>query len=47
VTNTNETPLRSEDFSLYWAMVNDQIIERDPKIEEQYFASTGKLDLGS
>lgn len=33
------------DFVLYWAMVNDQIIERDPEIEKQYqewLASTSK-----
>lgn len=24
------------DYALYWAMVNDQIIERSPEIEEQY-----------
>jgi hypothetical protein len=38
-------PLGPEDFGLYWAMVNDQIIERDEKIEKQYeawLASTGK-----
>ena len=24
------------DFALYWAMVNDQIIERDLEVEKQY-----------
>lgn len=38
------------DFCLYWAMVNDQIIERDMELEEKYrefLASTGKQHLGS
>jgi hypothetical protein len=32
------------DFALYWAMVNDQIIERDPEIEakwKEFLASAG------
>jgi hypothetical protein len=39
VKNTSETPLSEADFCLYWAMVNDQLIERDEEIERQ-FAST-------
>jgi hypothetical protein len=37
--------MKAEDFALYWAMVNDQIIERVPEIEDQFrefLASTGE-----
>lgn len=33
------------DFALYFAMVNDGVIERDPETERIYFASIGKPDL--
>ena len=37
--------MTQEDFQLYWAMVNDQLIERDPEIEKLYrerIASAGE-----
>ncbi len=46
---TRENALSAEDFCLYWAMVNDQIIQRDMELEEKYrefLASTGEQHLG-
>lgn len=31
-----DTPLSEADFALYWAMVSDQIIQRDEEIEKKY-----------
>lgn len=33
---TQGKELSAEDFCLYWAMVNDQIIQRDMELEKQY-----------
>ncbi len=38
-----EKELQESDFRLYWAMVNDHIIERDPEIEKQYEAFVAAL----
>jgi hypothetical protein len=48
VTSTKET-LSEADFGLYWAMVGDQIIERDLELEKQYeefLASARKFNMG-
>lgn len=37
--------MTAADFGMYWAFVNDQLIERDPEIErlyEEFLASTSK-----
>jgi len=44
VTSTPEK-LSEADFQLYWAFVNDQIIERDQEIEkafEEFLARSGE-----
>lgn len=43
---TTKGQLDYSDFVLYWAMVNDDIIKRDEKLEDEFAALKIKLGTG-